>query len=98
MFQIEPTEHGSVLKSEQVCFYRCPDFTHAALFLHNSPLEIYLEFQPSELQFGLRTIGEEQFHTASFSSTKFYSSDAFTFTFDDDQELEQFYSFYGLER
>ncbi|MDN3612842.1 hypothetical protein ACFFUS_00370 [Vibrio gallaecicus] len=98
MFQIESIEYGSVLKSEQVSFSNYPDFTHASLSLHNSPLEICFEFLASELEFGQRTIGEELFHTVSFASSQSNSTDAFTFTFDDDQELEQFCAFYGLER
>ncbi|MEZ9859906.1 hypothetical protein CWO01_11055 [Vibrio splendidus] len=98
MFQVESIEYGSVLKSEHVSFSNYPDFTHASVSLHNSPLEICFEFLASELEFGQRTIGEELFHTVSFASSQASCSDAFTFTFDNDQELEQFCSFYGLER
>ncbi|CAH7127393.1 conserved hypothetical protein [Vibrio chagasii] len=97
MFTIEPIQYGSVLKSEHVSFSSYPDFTHASVSLHNSPLEIYFEFLVSELKFGQRTIGEEIFHTVSFISSQASCSDAFTFTFDNDQELEQFCSFYGLK-
>ncbi|MDN3617028.1 hypothetical protein ACFFUS_14035 [Vibrio gallaecicus] len=98
MFQVEPVEYGSVLKSEHVCFSYSPYFTHASVSLHNSPLEIYFEFLASDLKFGHRMIGEERFHTVSFASSETNSSDAFTFTFDNDQELEQFCTFFGLER
>ena len=96
MFTIESIEYGSVLKSEDVCFYTYPDFTHASVSLHNSPLEICLEFLAEELEFGQRTNGEELFHTVTFASS--IGSDTFTFTFNDDQELEQFCEFYGLVR
>ena len=98
MFQIESIEYGSVLKSEHVSFSNYPDFTHASVSLHNSPLEIYFEFLVNELEFGQRTIGEELFHTVSFVSSQASCSDTFTFTFDNDHELEQFCAFYGLER
>ena len=98
MFQIESIEYGSVLKSEQVSFSSYPDFTHASVSLHNSPLEICFEFLVSELEFGKRTIGEELFHTVSYKNPLYNSEDSFTFTFDNDQELEQFYAFFGLER
>ncbi|WP_135443103.1 hypothetical protein [Vibrio tasmaniensis] len=98
MFQIESIQYGSVLKSEHVSFSSYPDFTHASVSLHNSPLEICFEFLVSELEFGQRTIGEELFHTVSYTNPLYNSSDAFTFTFDNDQELDQFCSFYGLER
>ncbi|MGF1754497.1 hypothetical protein L4C33_12970 [Vibrio makurazakiensis] len=98
MFEIESIEYGSVLKSDYVCFYNYPDFTHVALSAHHTPLEICIEFLISDLQFGQRTIGDERFHTVSYSNPRPNSSDGFTFTFDDDQELEQFCAFYGLER
>ncbi|MFA0484806.1 MULTISPECIES: hypothetical protein [unclassified Vibrio] len=98
MFQIESIQYGSVLKSEHVSFSNYPDFTHASVSLHNSPLEICFEFLVSELEFGQRTIGEELFHTVSYKNPLYNSSDSFTFTFDNDQELEQFCTFYGLER
>jgi len=98
MFTIEPIEYGQILKSDTVCFYSYPDFTHAAVSIHHSPLELCFEFLASELEFSQRTIGEELFHTVSFASSQASCSDAFTFTFDDDQELEQFCAFYDLVR
>ncbi|MBJ2148936.1 hypothetical protein JC606_21605 [Vibrio sp. IB15] len=99
MFTVEKLRDGYLLKNNFVRFYKHPDlnFTYVSFGTEHSPISLCMEFSVKQLQFDLDTIGEEHFHSVKHFSSIQTSPDRFTYTFENDQELEQFCSFYGLK-